>query len=89
MIHDCDNCKYELYDSADYPCDDCRCDDYATGTVILRNWESDGSENVGHEIINFNPDWANATRDLIDECYSINEVIKALKILYKERRIND
>ena len=85
MIHDCENCKYELYDSAEYPCDDCRYDDYATGTVILRNWESDGSENVAQEIINFSPDLVNAVNNLKDECYSLEEIVKAVVKIYKEK----
>lgn len=85
MTCDCENCKYELYDSAEYPCDDYRYDDYATGTVILRNWESDGSENVAQEIINLSPDLVNAVNNLIDECYSWEEIAKAVIKIYKEK----
>ena len=77
MHKDCNTCKYELYDIEDEPCNHCR---YIPDPS---KWESDGSDTVGEEIINFSPDWVNATKNLIDEGYSMIEIIEALKILYK------
>lgn len=83
MICDCDNCKYELYDLSDYPCNCCR--DDKLGTVVLTKWESDESENVAQEIINFSPDLVNAVNNLKDECYSLEEIAMAVVKIYKEK----
>ena len=84
MHKDCDTCKYELYDIEDEPCNNCRyMPDSSSSTPVPTKWESDGSDTIGEEIINFSPDWVNATKDLIDEGYSIIEIIEALKILYE------
>lgn len=82
MIHDCNNCKYELYDVTDEPCKNCRHDEL--GTITFTKWESDNSENVDQEIINFfSPDLFNAVKNLKDECYSLDEIIKAVKTIYE------
>ena len=83
MLLDCTNCKYELYELSDYPCNCCR--DDKLGTVVLTKWESDDSENVAQEIINFSPDLVNAVNNLKDECYSLEEIAKAVIKIYKEK----
>lgn len=83
MLLDCTNCKYELYDLSDYPCNCCR--DDKLGTVVLTKWETDCSENVAQEIINFSPDLVNAVNNLKDECYSLEEITKAVIKIYKEK----
>lgn len=83
MLLDCTNCKYELYDLTDYPCNCCR--DDKLGTVVLTKWESDDSENIAQEIINFSPDLVNIVNNLKDECYSLEEIIKAVIKIYEEK----
>lgn len=81
MVHDCNNCKYELYDGIDEPCKNCRHDEL--GTITFTKWESDNSENVDQEIMNLYPELVDIIGELKDECYSLDEIIKAVKTIYE------
>ena len=83
MILDCTNCKYELYDLSDYPCNCCR--DDKLGTVVLTKWESDESGNVDQEIMNLYPELVDIIDELKDDCYSLEEITKAVIKIYEEK----
>ena len=81
MAKDCNNCKYELYDVTDEPCKNCRRDEL--GTITFTKWESDGSDTVDQQIIDLFPELVDVIGELKDECYGLDEIIKAVKTIYE------